>query len=176
MGENSIFCYGRDENPKIERRETDPYEINVKFIRDCLNIQDCVRIIRESLKTFEIIWGYIGLCIGKKNLLVRYDLDLSPMFQYADSGMSIVVSQKYILGSCFNYKTSLKQDVVSNNNVVSNNIETCSICYSNKKCCAYFPCGHAKYCWECTDALFLKTIPVCPECRTQIREVKQIFV
>jgi len=161
---------------KIKNREIQPYKISVNFLKGHLNNDDCIRIIKNSLKTFEYIWGYIALEITQKNVLIDCDINISPNFVYPDSVLTILVSQNYILGSGYNYKTFLKQDVnVDSEDLNSKNLN-CVICFSNKRTCAYFPCGHAKYCWECTELLFKSALPVCPECRLQIRDVKQIFV
>ena len=146
------------------------------IIRFYSNNEDCIRIIKNSLKTFEFVWGYIALEINQKNVLSICDIDISPVFKDSDSTLKILVSQNYILGSFFNYKTFLKQDInIDSEDSNSKNLN-CVICFSNKRTCVYFPCGHAKYCWECTETLFKSSLPVCPECRLEIRDIKQIFI
>ena len=155
---------------KIRNNETDPYKIYIKFKKGGLSLDQCLKVILNRLRMLEQEW-YIAIKFEKMNLEHRYDLNLTAVFQRPDHSAIIYVSRIFILGE-FNYKTPIKTDVES-----SEANDNCIVCYSNKRACAYFPCGHTKFCWGCTDRLFSTfEIAICPICKTPIGEARQIYV
>lgn len=150
--------------------EKPPYTINVKFMKKKLDVKYCLDQIINSLKRFEIVWGYIAIDIKPLNSVVRYHLNLTPMLGRPDYSFTIIVSTNYILGE-HDYKSPTKMDTVS-----KNDDNSCIICLSNCRTCVFYPCGHAKFCWECTDRLFInKRYPRCPECNEYVRETRPFF-
>jgi len=51
----------------------------------------------------------------------------------------------------------------------------CSICFSEKKCCAFIPCGHLCVCQDCAEIIEQKTSPTCPICREKVESHFRVY-
>lgn len=52
----------------------------------------------------------------------------------------------------------------------------CVICMTNRKNCAFYPCGHQCLCKECSDR-FKKEArhQVCPICRNRVQDIIRVY-
>jgi len=51
----------------------------------------------------------------------------------------------------------------------------CAICFSEKKCCAFVPCGHLCVCSSCADLIVQETSPTCPICREPVESHFRVY-
>jgi len=51
----------------------------------------------------------------------------------------------------------------------------CAICFSEKKCCAFVPCGHLCVCSNCAELIIEETSPTCPICREPVESHFRVY-
>lgn len=58
---------------------------------------------------------------------------------------------------------------------ITENDDTCIICYDNKKSVIFLPCAHLNTCTNCAKLILLEK-QRCPICRNEIREMKNVII
>lgn len=51
----------------------------------------------------------------------------------------------------------------------------CAVCFNERKCCAFVPCGHLCVCKDCADVIQRQTSPTCPMCRKPITSHFRVY-
>ena len=79
--------------------------------------------------------------------------------------------------SKLNDEELMKKDdkLEENTTQVKNEEKECVICTVTKAEIAFIPCGHKKTCTACSDKLIKSNKPVCPICRSIIKDAIKVF-
>ena len=58
---------------------------------------------------------------------------------------------------------------------VNNENDFCCICFTERKSCIFYSCGHVCCCFDCGEKLFKKQAKLCPICRATIIDIMKIY-
>jgi len=76
-------------------------------------------------------------------------------------------------GEEYNDGILIREGIWKDNNFIYRDNELCIVCFTNKKCFAFIPCGHLCMCENCKDKYSMNT---CIICRSSFSELYKIYV
>jgi Zinc finger, C3HC4 type (RING finger) len=169
---------------KNSTRRLDRHSIEAKWCRlsgkgnDVIGHHNVVRgNYNHVVGDFNIVIGNCCRVSGRNNIVIG-DHNIVDGDDATVTGDHNKVSGKNCIldGLCNTYDRHIPLPPKDHKDEPAGETDACSVCLTNKKCCAVMPCRHLCLCAECSHGLAKnKAEVVCPICRNGAEEIVLMF-